>query len=101
MAEVDSSKINIRLHIYDTDIPVRVSRDEEVYFRKSATIINDLLNAYYANYKGMKSDKEINYYAMIDMGLRLAKQMNRNDTEPYDKILSQLTSEIETVLKEK
>lgn len=83
------------------DISVVVPRDEEAYYRKSAAIINERLNAYFGGYKGRKSDKEICYYAMIDMGLSLAKQMTRNDTAPYDKILSQLTSEIESILKEK
>ena len=38
---------------------------------------------------------------MIDLGLRLQKELKRNDTKPYDDILTKLTSEIEAVLKEK
>lgn len=48
----------------------------------------------------MKGDKEITYFAMIDLGLRLQKELKRNDTKPYDDILTKLTSEIEAVLKE-
>lgn len=101
MAEADQNKINIRLHIYDTDIMVRVPRDEEPLYRKDAELINELLNAYFSNFKGMKGDKEITYFAMIDLGLRLHKELKRNDTKPYDDILTKLTSEIEAVLKEK
>ena len=101
MAEADQNKINIRLHIYDTDIMVRVPRDEEPLYRKDAELINELLNAYFSNFKGMKGDKEITYFAMIDLGLRLQKELKRNDTKPYDDILTKLTSEIEAVLKEK
>ncbi len=83
------------------DINVRVPREDEALYRKDAQLINELLNTYFANYKGSKSDKEITYYAMIDLGLRLARQLQRNDTKPYNDVLSKLTSEIETVLKQK
>lgn len=101
MAEEDKSKINIRLHIYDTEIMVRIARDEEELYRKDATLINEVLNAYYSHFKGKKREKEIHYFAMIDLGLRLEKELRRNDTKPYDDILSKLTSEIEDVLKQK
>ena len=97
---MDKDKINIRLHIYDTDISVRVPREEEPLYRRDAELINELLNVYYSNFKGSKSDKEIVYFAMIDLGLRLQKSNQRNDTKPYDDILSKLTSEIEAVLKQ-
>ncbi len=101
MAEAEQNKISIRLHIYDADIMVKVPREEEPLYRKDAELINELLNAYFANFKGYKSDKEITYYAMIDLGLRLQKELQRNDTQPYDNILTKLTSEIENVLKNK
>ncbi|MDY4409758.1 MAG: cell division protein ZapA [Prevotella sp.] len=96
---MDQEKINIRLHIYDTDISVRVPREEEPLYRKDAELINELLNVYYSNFKGSKSDKEIIYFAMIDLGLRLQKANQKNDTKPYEDILSKLTSEIEDELK--
>lgn len=101
MADSDSNKINIRLHIYDTDIMVRVPREDEALYRKGADLINELLNAYFANFKGSKSDKEITYFAMIDLGLRLQRQLTRNDTQPYDDILEKLTSEIVAVIDKK
>lgn len=101
MTETDSEKINIRLHIYDSDISVRVPRTEEVLYRKGAVLINDLLNAYYDSYKNVKTDKEITYFAMIDLALRLEKLMDRNDTKPYSDLLSKLTSEIVDVLNQK
>lgn len=96
---MNQEKINIRLHIYDTDISVRVPREEEPLYRKDAELINELLNVYYSNFKGSKSDKEIIYFAMIDLGLRLQKANQKNDTKPYEDILSKLTSEIEDELK--
>ena len=101
MAETDSNKINIRLHIYDTDIMVRVPREDEALYRKGANLINELMNAYFANFKGSKSDREITYFAMIDLALRHERQLKRNDTRPYEDILLQLTSEIESELDRK
>jgi hypothetical protein len=101
MAETDSNKINIRLHIYDTDIMVRVPREEESLYRRGANLINELMNAYFANFKGSKSDREITYFAMIDLALRHERQLQRNDTKPYEDILLQLTSEIESELGKK
>ncbi len=101
MTEAGQDKINIRLHIYDTEIQVRVPRDEEPLYRRGADLINDLLNAYFASFKGKKSDKEITYFAMIDLGLRLQKELKRNDTKPYDDILTKLTAEIADMLKGK
>lgn len=101
ISEVEQEKRNIRLHIYDTDINVKVPQEDEPLYRKDAELINKLLNDYFASYKGMKSDKEITYFAMIDLGLRLQRELERNDTKPYDDILSQLTSEIEQELKRK
>lgn len=101
MTEAGQKTRNIRLHIYDTDISVTVPQDDEPLYRKDAELINELLNAYFDSYKGRKGDKEITYFAMIDLGLRLQRELQRNDTKPYDDILAQLTSEIETELRRK
>lgn len=101
MTEAEKKTRTIRLHIYDDDITVTVPQEDEPLYRKDAELINELLNAYYATYKGRKGDMEITYFAMIDLGLRLQRELLRNDTKPYDDILAQLTSEIETELKQK
>ena len=97
----EQSKITIRLNIYDTVVTVNVPREDEPLYRKDAELINELLNIYYSNFKGIKSDKEIIYFAMIDLGLRLQRELQRNDTKPYADILQQLTSEIESELTTK
>ncbi|MBF1055369.1 MAG: cell division protein ZapA [Prevotellaceae bacterium] len=99
MPEDELNKINIKLNIYDRVVELKVPREEESLYRKDAELINALLNVYYDNFKGLKEDKEITYFAMVDLGLRLQRELQRNDTKPYDDILQRLTSEIETVLK--
>ena len=97
MAEQD--KLLIRLHVYDTDLSVRIPREDEEYYRKSAKLIDDIVNSYAKIFKGRKSDKEILYMALIDVALRYEKESDRNDTKPYDDILEKLNSEIEDALK--
>lgn len=99
MAEQEQDKLLIRLHVYDTDLSVRIRREDEEYYRKSAKLIDDIVNSYAKIFKGRKSDKEILYMALIDVALRYEKESDRNDTKPYDDILEKLTSEIEDALK--
>ena len=99
MAEQEQDKLLIRLHVYDTDLSVRIPREDEEYYRKSAKLIDDIVNSYTQICKGRKSDKEILYMALIDVALRYEKESDRNDTKPYDDILEKLTSEIEDALK--
>ena len=97
-AEVIKEKQRINLHIYDLDISITVDADQEQYYREACSFINDRLNAYYSAYKGRKAEKEILYYAMIDMALRFVMEAKRNDVKPYEDVLRKLTSEIEAAL---
>ena len=67
MAEQEQDKLLIRLHVYDTDLSVRIPREDEEYYRKSAKLIDDIVNSYTKIFKGRKSDKEILYMALIDV----------------------------------
>ena len=99
MADQGEEKLLIRLHVYDTDLSVRIPREDEEYYRKSVKLIDDIVNSYNKIFKGRKSDKEILYMALIDIALRYEKEVGRNDTEPYDDLLKKLTAEIEDALK--
>ena len=99
-AEADQmeDKLQIRLHVYDTDLTVRIPREDEEYYRKSAKLIDEIVNSYAKIFKGRKSDKEILYMALIDVALRFEKESDKNDTQPYTDILDKLTAEIEDTL---
>lgn len=99
MVDQTQDKLQIRLHVYDTDLSVRIPREDEVYYRKSAKLIDDIVNSYTKIYKGRKSDKEILYMALLDVALRYEKEEGKNDTQPYNEILEKLTAEIEDALK--
>lgn len=99
MVDRTQDKLQIRLHVYDTDLSVRIPREDEEYYRKSAKLIDDIVNSYTKIYKGRKSDKEILYMALLDVALRYEKEEGKNDTQPYNEILEKLTAEIEDALK--
>ena len=88
MAEDKSEKLRIRLHVYDTDIPVNVRPEDEPLYRDAASLITNTINTYAARYKGPVNMKEI-----------FEMELSRNDTQPYRDVISQLTSEIEDALK--
>lgn len=99
MVDQTQDKLQIRLHVYDTDLSVRIPREDEEYYRKSAKLIDDIVNSYTKIYKGRKSDKEILYMSLLDVALRYEKEDGKNDTQPYNEILEKLTAEIEDALK--
>lgn len=99
MVDQTQDKLQIRLHVYDTDLSVRIPREDEEYYRKSAKLIDDIVNSYTKIYKGRKSDKEILYMALLDVALRYEKEEGKNNTQPYNEILEKLTAEIEDALK--
>jgi hypothetical protein len=99
MTEEKKEKLHIRLHVYDTDIAVNVLRDDEELYRNAAKLITETVNSYANVYKGIKSDKDVLYMALIDISLRYEKEAKRNDTAPVKNILDELTSEIDEVLK--
>lgn len=100
MAEENKEKLNIRLHVYDEDIlTVLHDREEEEYYRAAAKLVTERYGAYAQHFKGQKSDHTIALMTLVEIALRYKREQAKNDTLPYDNILSQLTSEIEEALK--
>lgn len=77
MVDQTQDKLQIRLHVYDTDLSVRIPREDEEYYRKSAKLIDDIVNSYTKIFKGRKSDKEILYMALLDVALRYKRKRVR------------------------
>ncbi|MBQ8466863.1 MAG: cell division protein ZapA [Prevotella sp.] len=100
MAEEIKEKLNIRLHVYDEDIHATIEREDEEYYRAAAKLISERYGAYAQVFKGRKSDHTIALMTLIEIALRYEKEVDRNDTSPYDNILLQLTNEIEEAMKD-
>ena len=101
MAEQNRDKLHIRLHVYDEELEVVVDRDEEEYYRAAAKLITDRYNVYAQMYKGHKGDHTIALMTLIDIALQYQKERYKNDTAPYNDILTCLTAEIEDALSDK
>lgn len=99
MAEDSKEKLNIRLHVYDEDIHATIERADEQYYRAAAKLISERYGAYSQVFAGRKSDHTIALMTLVEIALRYQKELDRNDTSPYDEILTKLTSEIEEALK--
>lgn len=99
--EENVKKQHITINVYDTPISIMVPKEQEQLYREAGTMINERLNAYFNTYKGLKNDKEIIYYAMIDIALRCVTETKKNDVAPITDILSMLSSEIEDALENK
>lgn len=95
---VENDKLHIRLHVYDTDIPVTVRSEDEPYCRKAAKLITDKVNSLMDVYRTSRSENEIIRMAMLDIAIDLEFEKSSNDTKPYDDILTKITSEIEDAL---
>ena len=95
MSEVNNEKLHIRLHVYDEEIEVTIKRSDEEFYRKAAKLITDRYNAYSQAYKGKKGEHTIALMTLID----IERERGNNDTDPYNSILTKLTSEIEEALK--
>ena len=100
MAEQNTDRLHIRLHVYDEEIDVVINREEEEFYRSAAKFITERYNAYSGHYAGRKSDHTIALMTLIEIALRYEKEMGRNDTSPYDDTITKLTSEIEEALKD-
>lgn len=100
MADQKTEKLNIRLHVYDEEVPVVIDRAEEEYYRAAAKLITTRYNVYAQMYKGKKSDHTISLMTLIDIALQHQKELSRNNTAPFVDILSELTAEIDDALGE-
>ncbi len=96
---MNSEKLHIRLHVYDEEIEVTIPRQDEEYYRKAAKLITDRYNAYAQAYKGKKGEHTIALMTLIDIALLFERESAKNDTAPYDDVLTKLTSEIEEAMK--
>lgn len=80
------------------DMSVTVNREDEELYRKAASLITEVIGNYTERYKGLKSEKEIHYMALVDIALRHAFEKKRNDVTPLLDILSGFTKEIKSSL---
>lgn len=99
----ENNKIRITLNIQGMQIPMNISRENEVQFREAAKIVNDRIGDFATRYPEMVDKNPLYLYAMvlIERTVIAIDLKERNDTAPFLDVLGGLASEIEEVLKEK
>lgn len=95
--DANSDKFVIQLWIGNQKYPITVSRDKEEIFRKAEKLVNEKLNRYRTTYPNQGDDIYMSV-VLLDLAVSLLQSEERLDTEPYNKVLSQLTKEIEEAL---
>ncbi len=95
----DEKKRNITLHLYDTTLSVNIPLPEEEYYRTGAQLVTGVMNSYMTRYRGIKTDKEIQYMALIDIALRYVHEAAHSDLAPIVTTLKTLTTEIEEAMQ--
>ncbi len=99
MAEA-SEKFFIQLRIDNQTYPVNIRRDEEEIYREAERKINDKLNLYRDNFPSLPKEQYL-YMTLLDLSVSLVRTQRRNDTEPYESVMKNLTAEILSTLGEK
>ena len=59
--------------------------------------INDKLNLYKEHFPNLEEERYM-FMAMLDLSVQLIRSEKRNDTEPYEAVLQNITAEIESTL---
>lgn len=91
-------KLTITLNIAGKHIPLTISREQEEMYRKAGILINEKL-AVYANIYPNRDNETILQMALIDIAVHYSATKDRNDAEPYEQLLKNMTSEIEDALR--
>lgn len=92
-----SEKFVIQLRIDNQTYPIKIRRDEEEIYRAAERKINDKLNLYKEHFPNLEEERYM-FMAMLDLSVQLIRSEKRNDTEPYESIIKNITAEIESTL---
>ena len=90
-------KFVIQLRIDNQTYPIKIRRDEEEIYRAAERKINDKLNLYKEHFPNLEEERYM-FMAMLDLSVQLMRSEKRNDTEPYEAVLQNITAEIESTL---
>ena len=90
----------IQLRIDNQTYPVNIRRDQEEIYREAERQINDKLNLYKDWFPNLAKEQYL-YMTLLDLSVRLIQSERRNDTEPYESVMNNLTAEILATLGDK
>ncbi|MDR3267794.1 MAG: cell division protein ZapA [Tannerella sp.] len=101
---MDKNEFDINLEVLGTVLPVKVKRgdeQEEFLYREAAKRIQREWVRYRQRFpKSLVADEKISAMLLIHLAREVLQLENKNDTEPYDYKIQQLTDLLESYLKE-
>ena len=96
MSEIDD-KLVIKLTIGNQVYPITVKREQEEVYRKAAKMINERLSKYQVRYPGQPYEKYMSI-VLIDFAVKVLQGEDNDSSEPYRKMIEQLTRSFEETL---
>ncbi|MBP3229072.1 MAG: cell division protein ZapA [Bacteroidaceae bacterium] len=93
-------KIQIRLTVGRSIIPLTVSRDKEEVYRLAARAIEEKLGRYRTRYPDQEEERYL-AIVLVDFAVRALQAEAAGDTEPYEQLIATLGQELDTLLANK
>ncbi len=94
----EKKQIRIRLHVYNTEIPVIIMPEEEEMYRRAAKMISDTVNTYANKYHQRYDLQTILYMSLLDVAIKFEREHERKEVDSVKDILADITKEIEEAL---
>lgn len=95
---MDDNMLKINLLIDNDNYPMKIRRNDEIFYREAAKQINYKLNRYRALYPQM-NDKRHWAMAALELAFESASLKKSTDVKPYQEKLEELTNLIGEFIK--
>ena len=97
---MDDQMMGINLLIGNKRYSLNIRREDEIFYRDAAKMINNTLNKYRNKWPDLSAN---DYWAMValEIAFNLRTNEDRNDTKPYLEKLDELTKELDNYISRK
>ena len=94
---MDDQMMGINLLIGNKRYSLNIRREDEIFYRDAAKMINNTLNKYRNKWPDLSAN---DYWAMValEIAFNLRTNEDRNDTKPYLEKLDELTKELDNYI---
>ncbi|MBQ7635237.1 MAG: cell division protein ZapA [Bacteroidaceae bacterium] len=89
----NGGKIQIRLNVGRTVVPLTVPMEKEHIYREAALAIQDKLNRYRTKYPEQGEERYLTI-VLLDFAVRALTAEQAADIEPYEQVISKLNEEM-------
>lgn len=90
---IGADKIQIKLNVGNSVIPLTVPMEKEQVYREAAHAIQDKLNRYRTKYPDQGEERYLTI-VLLDFAVRALSAEQAADVEPYERIITSLNAEL-------